>query len=40
MMEYSMAGEMQAASILGVILSLFAVGIALISRKIGLRSAT
>jgi iron(III) transport system permease protein len=39
MMEYSMAGEMQAASILGVILSLFAVGIALISRKIGLRSA-
>lgn len=40
MMEYSMAGEMQAASILGVILSLFAVVIALISRKIGLRSAT
>ena len=40
MMEYSMAGEMQAASILGVILSLFAVAIALISRKIGLRSAT
>jgi iron(III) transport system permease protein len=40
MMEYSMAGEMQGASILGVILSLFAVGIALISRKIGLRSAT
>jgi iron(III) transport system permease protein len=39
MMEYSMAGEMQAASILGVILSLFAVGIALVSRKIGLRSA-
>ena len=40
MMEYSMAGEMQAASILGVILSLFAVAIALVSRKIGLRSAT
>jgi iron(III) transport system permease protein len=39
MMEYSMAGEMQAASILGVILSLFALGIALISRKIGLRTA-
>jgi iron(III) transport system permease protein len=39
MMEYSMAGEMQAASILGVILSLFAVAIALVSRKIGLRSA-
>jgi iron(III) transport system permease protein len=40
MMEYSMAGEMQAASILGVILSLFAIVIALVSRKIGLRSAT
>jgi iron(III) transport system permease protein len=40
MMEYSMAGEIQAASILGVILSLFAVAIALVSRKIGLRSAT
>jgi iron(III) transport system permease protein len=40
MMEYSMAGEMQAAAILGVILSLFAVVIALVSRKIGLRSAT
>lgn len=40
MMEYSMAGEMQAAAILGVILSLFAIGIALVSRKIGLRSAT
>ncbi len=39
MMEYSMAGEMQAASILGVILSLFAIVIALVSRKIGLRSA-
>ena len=39
MMEYSMAGEMQAASILGVILSLFAVAIALVSRKIGLRTA-
>jgi len=39
MMEYSMAGEMQAASILGVILSLFAIAIALVSRKIGLRSA-
>jgi iron(III) transport system permease protein len=39
MMEYSMAGEMQAAAILGVILSLFAVGVALISRRIGLRSA-
>ncbi len=39
MMEYSMAGEMQAASILGVILSLFAMAIALVSRKIGLRSA-
>jgi iron(III) transport system permease protein len=39
MMEYSMAGEMQAASILGAILSLFAIGIALVSRKIGLRSA-
>jgi iron(III) transport system permease protein len=39
MMEYSMAGEMQAASILGVILSLFAVVISLLSRKIGLRSA-
>jgi iron(III) transport system permease protein len=39
MMEYSMAGEMQAASILGVILSLFAVVIALVSRRIGLRTA-
>ncbi|HEY2988358.1 MAG TPA: iron ABC transporter permease [Candidatus Binatia bacterium] len=39
MMEYSMAGEMQAAAILGVILSLFAIGVALISRRIGLRSA-
>jgi len=40
MMSYSMAGEMQAAAIIGVILSLLGVAVALISRRYGLRLGT
>jgi hypothetical protein len=35
-----MAGEMQAAAIIGVILSLLGVGVALISRHFGFRLGT
>jgi iron(III) transport system permease protein len=37
MMEYSMAGEMQAASIIGVILSSVAIGVAFVARRYGFR---
>ena len=37
MMEYSMAGEMQAASIIGVILSSVAIGVAFLARRYGFR---
>lgn len=37
MMEYSMAGQKEAASIIGVILSLFAIGTALLTRRFGSR---
>jgi iron(III) transport system permease protein len=37
MMEYSLSNEMEAASIIGVILSLCGIGVALILRKLGLR---
>jgi iron(III) transport system permease protein len=37
MMEYSMAGEMQAASIIGVILSAVAVAVAILARRYGLQ---
>jgi iron(III) transport system permease protein len=37
MMEYSMAGEVQAASIIGVILSAVAVVVAILARRYGLR---
>jgi iron(III) transport system permease protein len=40
MMEYSLANQMEAASIIGVILSLFGVGVALISRRFGIRLGT
>ena len=40
MMEYSLANQMEAASIIGVILSLFGVGVALISRRLGIRLGT
>jgi iron(III) transport system permease protein len=37
MMEYSMAGEMQAASIIGVILSSVAIAVAFVARRYGFR---
>jgi len=37
MMEYSLANQMEAASIIGVILSLFGIGVAFISRRFGIR---
>jgi iron(III) transport system permease protein len=37
MMEYSMAGEMQAASIIGVFLSAVAIGVAFVARRYGFR---
>lgn len=40
MLAYSMAGQMQAASIVGVVLSLFGLGVALISRRFGFRLGT
>ena len=40
MMEYSLANQMEAASIIGVILSLFGVGVAFISRRLGIRLGT
>jgi iron(III) transport system permease protein len=40
MMEYSMSNEMEAASIIGVILSLCGIGVAFVSRKVGIRLGT
>jgi iron(III) transport system permease protein len=40
MMEYSLSNEMEAASIIGVMLSLCGIGVALISRKLGMRLGT
>jgi iron(III) transport system permease protein len=40
MMEYSLANQMEAASIIGVILSLFGIGVAFISRRLGIRLGT
>jgi hypothetical protein len=37
MMEYSLANQMEAASIIGVILSLFGIGVAFILRRFGIR---
>jgi iron(III) transport system permease protein len=40
MMEYSLSNEMEAASIIGVMLSVCGIGVALISRKLGMRLGT
>jgi iron(III) transport system permease protein len=40
MMEYSLSNEMEAASIIGVLLSICGIGVALISRKLGMRLGT
>jgi iron(III) transport system permease protein len=37
MIEFSMAGEMEAAAVIGVVISLMAVTVAVIARRFGLR---